>query len=113
MSSFDTIHVRVGDRIRTYPGDVAGYGTHLADGGRTLCLAEAKRQALDFFARHPKSRVPWLTIASVWATVDGSGLAYLLDFRRSGSFRIRAAAPMPGHGNVRELYDAAGYAAEA
>lgn len=108
MFTLATIRVQVGDIVKTYPADVAGYGDHLVDGGTTLWLSAAQRQAHTFFADGPQ----WVKGITFWAVLDDSGLAYRVEIRRSGSFTVQAAAPMPGHGNVRELYLASGYDAE-
>lgn len=104
---FDTIKVQVGQTVKTYTGDVAGYGDFIRGGGRTITLHEARQQAAQLWAANAGS--DWMTAVDFWATIDESGLAYHLSFTRSGHYSITAAAPQPGRHNVRDLYDASGY----
>jgi len=106
MLDTTTIRVRVGRTVKTYPADVAAYAQHLAEGGVTVSLAEARRQAREMLAAN---RAEWVTGVVFWATLDESGLAYRLDFDRRGRYSIDAAAPMAGPDNVRDLYDVDGY----
>lgn len=96
-----TIRVQVGASVKTYAQDVAGYGEHLAAGGETVALATAQAQARAFFKT---CRDESWTALAFWATLDESGLAYRVEFNRRGSWRVLAAAPMPGPGNVKALY---------
>jgi hypothetical protein len=104
----NTFRVQVGLTVKSYPADIASYGEHLAAGGATVSLAEARRQAREMLAANAD---PWITGVVFWATLDESGLAYRLDFDRRGHYSITAAAPMPGT-ELRELYDVDGYAAQ-
>ncbi len=98
-----TIRVQVAGSVKEYAQDVAGFGTFLADGGKVVGLDEARRQARAFFKANTDAT--W-TAVTFWVSMDDSGLAYRLDFNRHGSWNIKAAAPLPGIGNVKEVYNA-------
>lgn len=98
-----TIRVQVVGSVVEYDQDIAGYGEHIADGGRTVSLEMARAEARAFFRTH-RDRI-WKAV-TFWVTLDDSGLAYRVDITRGGSHRILAAAPLPGPGNVRDLYEA-------
>lgn len=100
-----TIRVQVGTSVKEYAQDVAGYGDHLANGGATLSLWTATGRAKAFFKTCTDAT--W-TALGFWVELDGSGLAYRIEFNRHGSWRILAAAPMPGLDNVKEIYNAGG-----
>ena len=44
-----TIKVQVAGNVKEYPADIAGFGDHLADGGKVIGLFEARRQGKAFF----------------------------------------------------------------
>lgn len=96
-----TIRVQVAGSVKEYAQDIAGFGTFLAGGGRVLSLDGARGQAKAFFKANRDAT--W-TAVTFWAEMDGSGLAYRLDFNRHGSWGIKAAAPLPGLDNVKEIY---------
>jgi hypothetical protein len=98
-----TIRVQVAGTVREYPTMVAEYGTHLAGGGVPLSLDEARAQARGFWKLN-KNIDRAFNAVTFWVTLDGSGLAYRLDFFRHGSWNIAGAAPMSGCDNVHELY---------
>lgn len=98
-----TIRVEVAGTVREYPTMIAEYGEWLAEGGRTLSLDEARAQARGWWKLN-KDAGPAIMSVSFWVALDGSGLAYRLDFFKGGSWNIAGAAPMPGYDNVRELY---------
>jgi hypothetical protein len=104
---FDTtIRVSVAGKVREYPTAIAEYGTHLAEGGTTLNLSEAMDQAAGFWKLNAAAPDMLRTVV-FWATLDGSGLAYRLEFARNsrrGVYAITGAAPMPGYDNVSDVY---------
>ncbi len=103
MPITDVIRVQVGDTVREYPQDIATYGEHIANGGRTISIAEAIRQAREFFRAN---RDETWTAVTFWVWMDDSGVAYHVDVNRHGTHRITGAAPMPGEGNVKDIYTA-------
>jgi hypothetical protein len=97
----DTIAVKVVGRTVQYQADIAGFGEHIAQGGKVISLASAQADAKAFFrANHS----PIIKAATYWVTLDDSGLAYQVDVPRKGSHVIRAASPLPGPGNVKDIY---------
>lgn len=101
MSFTTVIRVQVGDTIREYPQDIAGYGEHIADGGKTVSIYTATRQAREFFRSNRDEA--WKAV-TFWAWMDDSGVAYHVEINRHGTRRVVGAAPMPGPGNVRDIY---------
>lgn len=96
-----TITVQVVGKAVNYRADIAGFGEHLAAGGKVISLEGARADAKAFFrANHS----PIIDSAVYWVSMDDSGLAYLVDVPRRGQHRVRAAAPMPGEGNVKAVY---------
>ena len=96
-----TITVQVVGRTVQYAQDIAGFGNHLAQGGKVISLTSAQADAKAFFrANHS----PIIKAATYWVTLDDSGLAYQIDVTRRGQHVIRAAAPLPGPGNVKAVY---------
>jgi hypothetical protein len=98
-----TIRVQVAGTVREYPTLIAEYGDHLAEGGATLSLDEARTQARGFWKLN-RGVDSAFNAVTFWVALDASGLAYRLDFNRHGTWNITGAAPMPGYDNVRELY---------
>lgn len=96
-----TITVQVAGKAVNYRADIAGFGTHLADGGEVISLEAARADAKAFF-RANRSQI--IESAVYWVSMDDSGLAYLVDVNRRGQHHVRAAAPMPGEGNVKSVY---------
>lgn len=94
-------NVQVDGRIVQYAADIAGFGTHLAQGGKVISLTSAQADAKAFFrANHS----PIIKAATYWVTLDDSGLAYRVDIMRRGQHVIRAASSLPGEGNVKAVY---------
>lgn len=101
MSFTTVIRVQVGDSIREYPQDIAGYGEHIAEGGTTVSIHVAIGQAHEFFRAHRDET--WKAI-TFWVWMDDSGVAYHVEVNRYGTHRVIGAAPMPGRDNVRDVY---------
>jgi hypothetical protein len=95
-----TIRVSVAGAVREYPVAIAEFGEYIADGGRVIGLTTALEQARKFFRT---AGAEW-TALTFWVVLDDSGLAYRVDINRRGTHVITGAAPMPGEGNVREVY---------
>ncbi len=100
----DTLTVQVTETMTAeYRADIAGFGSHLAQGGVILSLESARGQAKAFFrANHS----PIIKAVKFWVALDDSGLAYHVSINRRGSHTIDAASPLPGPGNVQEVYKA-------
>lgn len=96
-----TIRVEVVGKVHEYAQDIAGFGTFLADGGKVVGIDAARREAKSFFRANRDETWKGLTY---WVAMDDSGLAYRVELNRHGSWTIQAAAPMPGIGNVKDLY---------
>jgi len=96
-----TIRVQVAGSIKEYPAMIAEFGDYLAAGGEVVSLHEAQRQAREFF--RPTTSDAWRAL-TFWATLDESGLAYHIEINRRGTWQIQGAAPLPGPGNVQEVY---------
>lgn len=97
----DTITVKVAGNTVQYQADIAGFGTHLAEGGKVISLTAAQSDAKGFFRANHSPIVKGVTY---WVSLDDSGLAYQVDVARNGHHVIRAAAPLPGPGNVKDVY---------
>lgn len=97
------IRVQVGNSIKEYPQDIAGYGAHIASGGKTISITSAIDQAREFFRANRDETWKGITF---WVWMDGSGVAYHVDVNRHGHHTVIGAAPMPGPDNVREVYTA-------
>jgi hypothetical protein len=95
-----TIRVQVAGSVREYPTMIAEFGDYLASDGVVIALDEARRAARKLFKSASSA---WVS-ASYWVTLDSSGLAYRVEISRHGSHKITGAAPLPGPGNVQELY---------
>lgn len=97
-----TIRVQVVGKVHEYPAMIEEYGDWIAAGGATLSLYEAQQQARAFWAANRGDiGFDWV---SFWAMLDDSGLAYHVEINRRGTHRAMGAAPLPGPGNVREMY---------
>jgi phage head maturation protease len=97
----ETITVQVVGRTVQYRAEIGQFGEHLAQGGKVISLTSAQRDAKAFFrANHS----PIIKAATYWVSLDESGLAYQVDINRKGQHTIRAAAPMPGADNVKDVY---------
>jgi len=96
-----TIRVQVGDSVKEYPQDIAGYGEHIAADGQTVSIHEAIRQAREFFRAN---RAETWKAVTFWVWMDDSGVAYHVEINRRGTHRVIGAAPMPGPDNVRQVY---------
>lgn len=103
MSFTDTIRVQVGNSVKEYRQDIAGYGEWIAAGGKTVSIATAIGQAREFFRANRDET--WKAI-TFWVWMDDSGVAYHVEVNRRGTHRVIGAAPMPGPDNVREVYTA-------
>ncbi len=97
----DTLTVQVVGRTVQYRAEIAKFGEHLAQGGQVISLTSAQADAKAFFRAN---RSPIITAATYWVCLDDSGLAYWVDVNRKGQHTIRAAAPMPGPNNVKDVY---------
>jgi len=98
-----TIKVQVAGDVKEYPADIAGFGDHLAAGGKVIGLFEARRQGKAFFRTN---RDDALKAVAFWVVMDDSGLAYRVEVSRTGNHRVMAAAPLAQRvpSAVRELY---------
>lgn len=98
-----TIKVQVAGNVKEYPADIAGFGDHLAAGGKVIGLFEAQRQGKAFFR---VNRDDALNAVAFWVVMDDSGLAYRVEVGRTGNHRVMAAAPLAQRipSAVRELY---------
>lgn len=98
------IKVQVAGTVHEYPADIAGYGDHLAAGGQTVSGAfDLQCQAREFFQTNRDQSIKSVIL---WVELDFSGLAYRVEVNRCRphGYKIMAAAPVPGPGNVREIY---------
>lgn len=97
----DTLTVQLAGQTVKYRADIAGFGSHLAQGGKVISLTSAREQAKAFFrANHS----PIIQAVTFWLSMDDSGLAYQVDVNRKGQHSVRAASPMPGDDNVKDVY---------
>jgi hypothetical protein len=95
------IKVEVAGTIREYASLIAEYGDFIAVGGITLSLQDAVSQAKTVLQNNPSFKA-----FRYWVTMDDSGLAYQVWITKSGHYRVRGAAPLPGVSNVKDIYRA-------
>lgn len=99
----DTLTVQVNGHTVQYRAEIGQFGEHLAQGGKVISLTSAQTNAKAFFrANHS----PVIKAVTYWVSMDDSGLAYQVDVNRRGQHSIKAAAPMPGPNNVKDVYAA-------
>lgn len=97
----DTVTVQLAGQTVQYRAEIAEFGTFLANGGKVVSLSTAFEQAKAFFrANHS----PIIKSVTFWVTFDDSGLAYLVDVNRRGQHFTKAASPLPGPNNVKDVY---------
>jgi hypothetical protein len=95
------IKVEVAGVVKEYASLIADYGDFIAVGGVTLPLQDAVSQAKTVLQNNPAFKA-----LRYWVILDDSGLAYQVWITKSGHYRVNGAAPLPGVGNVKDIYKA-------
>lgn len=93
------IKVQVCGSIHEYPSKIEEYGNHVANGGKTVSLFDARKQSRGFFR---SGNEEWKSM-TFWVILDNSGLAYHVEITRSLHHSILGAAPMS---RISDIYTA-------
>lgn len=95
----DTIRVQLETKLLEYPQMIAALGDHLAGNGTVGTLPPFLAAARRNIRRNDS-----LKTDRGWVTLDGSGLAYLIE-TTAYAYRIVGAAPF-GDPTIRDVYAA-------